>query len=123
MRSVKCVCIDLQSTSAESLISEDRQALKSWANSLLNKTYNIKLRWVSDDATLPCGWYGVKCGYSEGEYRITEINFFRFNLTGPMPLGLGKLTGLQTLTLAYNNFSGGIPTDLGNCVNLRVSPV
>ena len=117
-----CVQTGLQSvpTEAESWLSEDQRALKSWANSLSNDTYNIKLNWLKDNSTSPCGYYGVQCGEWGGEDRIVQIDFSKFNFTGSMPYGLGRLTGLQTLSLALNNFSGEIPADLGKLINLQV---
>ncbi|KAG0578615.1 hypothetical protein KC19_4G036900 [Ceratodon purpureus] len=106
-------------TEAESWLSEDQRALKSWANSLSNDTYNIKLNWLKDNSTSPCGYYGVQCGEWGGEDRIVQIDFSKFNFTGSMPYGLGRLTGLQTLSLALNNFSGEIPADLGKLINLQ----
>ncbi|XP_024366586.1 uncharacterized protein [Physcomitrium patens] len=105
--------------SSDEWLKQDQSALKSWALSLQNQTYNIKLRWLSDNASTPCAWYGVQCGVSEGVARITIINFSLFNLTGTMPSGLGRLTGLRTLNLANNNFSGGISDDIGNSFNLK----
>jgi hypothetical protein len=40
-------------------------------------------------------------------------------LTGNLPLGLGNLTELQTLSLRFNALTGEIPSDFGNLVSLR----
>lgn len=41
------------------------------------------------------------------------------NISGEIPLELGKLSKLQTLDLSNNGFSGIIPESLGHLTNLR----
>lgn len=109
------------SPSSETWLSKDQAALKNWAYSLLNETYNINFRnsWLSNNASAPCGWHGVQCGSVEGEARVTGLNFTALNLTGSMPYGLGNLTGLLSLVIASNKFNGSIPTDIGKCIKLE----
>jgi Leucine-rich repeat (LRR) protein len=41
-------------------------------------------------------------------------------LSGGIPSSLGNLVNLQFLALNYNQFSGSIPSSLGNLVNLQI---
>lgn len=65
--------------------------------------------WVDDSGWMsspdPCGWYGVTC--SEGQ--VVALDLFGNNLTGTLPIEIGSLTGLRTLTLNDNSLSGEIP--------------
>ncbi len=56
----------------------------------------------------PCGWYGVSC--SEGE--VVALDMFGNNLVGTLPLEIGSLTGLRTLTLNDNSLTGEIPVTI-----------
>lgn len=125
---IYCVLyVGLQSASASLsvLIDQDQQALQSWVNKLYNDTHNdaLRLRWVgnSSSASGLCGWKGVQCGTWGGESRVVALNLTNLNLTGPMPPGLGRLTGLASMVVANNLFNGSIPLDIGNCSNLQVS--
>lgn len=45
---------------------------------------------------------------------LTSVDFSSNNLSGPIPVGLGELSGLVYLNLSRNELSGPIPSDLGN---------
>ncbi|GAU30339.1 hypothetical protein TSUD_211960 [Trifolium subterraneum] len=65
--------------------------------------------------TDPCLWSGVTCNNK----RVTALRLPAMGLTGNLPLGLGNLTELQTLSLRFNALTGEIPSDFGNLVSLR----
>ncbi|OIW04446.1 hypothetical protein TanjilG_29998 [Lupinus angustifolius] len=65
--------------------------------------------------TSPCLWNGVFCN----ENRVTVLRFPGMGLSGKIPLGLGNLTQLQTLSLRFNALTGTIPSDFAKLVNLR----
>ncbi|OIW16131.1 hypothetical protein TanjilG_18846 [Lupinus angustifolius] len=65
--------------------------------------------------TTPCSWNGVFCN----ESRVTMLRFPAMGLSGNLPLGLGNLTQLITLSLRVNALTGTIPSDFANLVNLR----
>ncbi|KAE9596134.1 hypothetical protein Lal_00030459 [Lupinus albus] len=72
------------------------------------------LLWNITD-TNPCSWNGVSCN----ENRVTVLRFPGMSLSGNLPLGLGNLTQLQTLSLRFNTLNGTIPSDFNKLVNLR----
>lgn len=71
-------------------------------------------RWNLSDQT-PCLWLGVTCGGG----RVTELRLPGVGLVGQLPLGLGNLTQLETLSLRSNMLSGSIPSDFANLRSLR----
>ncbi|XP_043692082.1 leucine-rich repeat receptor-like serine/threonine-protein kinase At2g14510 isoform X2 [Telopea speciosissima] len=119
-------------------ITRDAIALKSVGNSLQNPP----LDW-SGDPCLPraYSWTGVSC--SEGpQIRVVALNFTSMGLSGSLSpymanltaltdiwLGNNNLSGtipdltslkrLQTLHLEDNQFSGAVPSSLGNIPRLR----
>ncbi|CAL0307662.1 unnamed protein product [Lupinus luteus] len=65
--------------------------------------------------TTPCSWNGVFCT----ENRVTMLRFPAMGLSGNLPLGLGNLTQLKTISLRVNALKGTIPSDFDNLVNLK----
>lgn len=65
--------------------------------------------------TSPCLWTGVICVNN----RVTALRLPAMGLSGKLPLGIGNLTQLQTLSLRFNALSGSIPDDFANLVTLR----
>ena len=52
-------------------------------------------------------WYGVT---TDSDGRVTELNLEDNNLSGTVPLGVGRLVNLKTLNLAFNaSLSGPLP--------------
>lgn len=107
---------------ATARLHDDREALQSWAHLLENDTF---LRgWRNESVSSPCDWQGVLCGEWEGELRVLGLNLnptpASLAAAQPMPLGLGKLSGLRSLVLGAVKFSGAVPVDIGNCSNLEV---
>jgi hypothetical protein len=72
------------------------------------------LLWKVTDAT-PCNWTGVRCL----EERVTELRLPGTGLAGPLPLGIGNLTQLITLSLRANALTGPIPPDFANLAFLQ----
>ena len=60
-------------------------------------------------------WYGVRIDNG----RVTEIELYYNNLTGPLPADIRFLTGLESLRLFNNKISGEIPAELGDLPNLE----
>lgn len=96
----------------EADLSSDTAALVA-----LQKAMGARSRtrhWNLSDET-PCSWLGVKCGGG----RVTELRLPGVGLVGELPLGLGNLTQLQTLSLRSNMLSGSLPSDFANLRSLR----
>jgi hypothetical protein len=82
--------------------SQDIEALQG-----IKKRFDIK-NWISD----PCfgfAWQGIHCNYSASPFRISEINFSGRNLSGSVPVDIGRLNALINLTLDNNQLSGPLP--------------
>lgn len=72
--------------------------------------------WPCKRRLPPCQWHGVMC--TSGH--ITQLDFHGRELDGEIPAGLGDLSQLQNLYLAYSQLSGEIPPELGKLSQLVV---
>ncbi|OMO99224.1 hypothetical protein COLO4_13428 [Corchorus olitorius] len=63
----------------------------------------------------PCNWTGVHCAQN----RVVELRLPGMGLSGQLPIAIGNLTQLQTLSLRFNALSGPVPSDLANLASLR----
>ncbi len=112
---VAILCVVSQIHGTEGL-SKDGLALLDFKNGLIS-TGTALGSWKASDA-LPCNWEGVNCSGSAG--LVTSLYLPSAGLVGPISPSLGKLEGLQNLTLSNNTLSGSIPSELGNCSNLII---
>ncbi|MEJ2487867.1 MAG: hypothetical protein P8Y68_19295 [Anaerolineales bacterium] len=62
-----------------------------------------KSGWLSDGN--PCNWHGVSCDGGN----VVALDLFGNNLTGTLPLEIGTLPNLRTLTINDNPLSGPVP--------------
>ncbi|KAG6777376.1 hypothetical protein POTOM_017197 [Populus tomentosa] len=65
----------------------------------------------------PCQWVGVFCDQKNST--VVELRFPAMGFSGQLPVALGNLTSLQTLSLRFNALSGRIPADIGDIISLR----
>lgn len=102
-------CVGIGLTASYDLAS-DREALLIFRAAVGGRStfWNIT-------QTSPCFWSGVTCELE----RVIKLRAPGWGLSGPLPLGLGNLTQLQTLSLRKNALDGPIPTDLVNLVSLQ----
>ncbi|KAK8532249.1 hypothetical protein V6N13_131587 [Hibiscus sabdariffa] len=63
----------------------------------------------------PCTWTGVNCSGN----RVVELRMPGMGLSGQLPIAIGNLTQLQTLSLRFNALSGPIPSDFPKLTSLR----
>ncbi|CAN6997701.1 unnamed protein product [Brassica oleracea var. botrytis] len=68
-----------------------------------------------------CSWDGIRCDASFGD--VIKLNLsdscLRANdFSGEIPSSLGNLSKLTTLNLSQNKFTGKVPSSLGNLLNL-----
>ncbi|KAE8673136.1 RLK902 protein [Hibiscus syriacus] len=66
-------------------------------------------------STSPCTWTGVNCSGN----RVVELRMPGMGLSGKLPIAIGNLTQLQTLSLRFNALSGPIPSDFPKLTSLR----
>lgn len=91
-------------------LASDRSSLLTLRAAVGGRT----LLWNTKE-TNPCLWTGVFCNNK----RVTALRLPAMGLTGNLPLGLGNLTELQTLSLRFNALTGPIPSDFAKLVSLR----
>ncbi|KAL3596788.1 hypothetical protein D5086_008425 [Populus alba] len=65
----------------------------------------------------PCQWVGVFCDQKNST--VVELRLPAMGFSGKLPVALGNLTSLQTLSLRFNALSGQIPADIGDIISLR----
>lgn len=65
----------------------------------------------------PCQWVGVFCDQKNST--VVELRLPAMGFSGQLPVALGNLTSLQTLSLRFNALSGRIPADIGDIISLR----
>lgn len=65
----------------------------------------------------PCQWVGVFCDQKNST--VVELRLPAMGFSGRLPVALGNLTSLQTLSLRFNALSGRIPADIGDIISLR----
>ena len=87
------------------------EALVALYNSTNGAGWTNKTNWLT--ATMP--WYGVTVTDGHVSWIFLDGN----NLTGPLPVEIGNLTGLRVAYLDSNHLSGSVPVTLGNLVNLE----
>nr|VDD19521.1 unnamed protein product [Brassica oleracea] len=63
----------------------------------------------------PCTWGGVQCNAG----RVTALRLPGVGLSGPLPIAIGNLTKLETLSFRFNALSGPLPADFANLTLLR----
>lgn len=90
-------------------LASDRAALLTLRKAIGGRT----LLWNLTDS--PCNWVGVFC---TGE-RVTMLRFPGMGLSGQLPIAIGNLTELHTVSLRFNALRGTIPSDFAKLSNLR----
>ncbi|KAI0516276.1 hypothetical protein KFK09_008948 [Dendrobium nobile] len=95
---------------AETNLNSDRAALLA----LRIAVGRTALQW--NETNSPCTWHGVGCLHN----RVVFLRLPAVGLFGEIPVGtLGNLTALRSLSLRFNNLSGGLPPDLNGAAQLR----
>lgn len=91
-------CADLES---------DKQALLAFANAV---PHGPKLNW-SNNTGICTSWVGINC--TSDRTHVFALRLPAVGLKGPIPSNtLGKLDGLQILSLRSNRLNGNLPSDL-----------
>ncbi|KAF5747473.1 hypothetical protein HS088_TW05G00194 [Tripterygium wilfordii] len=90
-------------------LASDRAALLALRQSVGGRS----LLWNISDS--PCTWPGVTCQ----QERVVELRLPGMGLSGQLPIGIGNLTRLNTLSLRFNALRGSIPSDIALLASLR----
>ena len=101
--------------------SQERNALIAIYNSTDGANWTNNTGWMGAPGT-ECQWWGVVC--NQDETHVVELRLNDYpngnNLVGTIPSGLGHLSELEVLDLAYNQLSGTIPSELGQLNKLEL---
>ncbi|PNS96684.1 hypothetical protein POPTR_017G130600v4 [Populus trichocarpa] len=98
-------------STVESDLASERAALVTLRDAVGGRS----LLWNLSDN--PCQWVGVFCDQKGST--VVELRLPGMGLSGRLPVALGNLTSLQSLSVRFNALSGPIPADIGNIVSLR----
>ncbi|KAL3568426.1 hypothetical protein D5086_031077 [Populus alba] len=98
-------------STVESDLASERAALVTLRDAVGGRS----LLWNLSDN--PCQWVGVFCDQKRST--VVELRLPGMGLSGQLPVALGNLTSLQSLSVRFNALSGPIPADIGNIVSLR----
>lgn len=96
-------------STVDSDLASDRAALVALRSAVRGRT----LLWNLSDS--PCTWVGVSCVQD----RVTVLRLPGMGLLGQLPVAIGNLSQLQTLSLRYNALRGSIPSDFAQLSILR----
>ncbi|CAN1351625.1 Probable inactive receptor kinase At1g48480 [Linum perenne] len=100
-------------SAAQSDLAADRAALVALSRAVGGRS----LLWNLSDS--PCNWAGVTCSSDEDGSRVVALRLPAMGLSGELPIGLGNLTRLLTLSLRFNTITGSIPADVAKLGSLR----
>ncbi|CAH8317064.1 unnamed protein product [Eruca vesicaria subsp. sativa] len=99
----------LSLTTVTSDLESDRRALIA----LRDGVHGRPLLW--NLTAPPCTWGGVQCNAG----RVTALRLPGVGLSGPLPVAIGNLTKLETLSFRFNALTGPLPPDFANLTLLR----
>lgn len=107
---IKCINFDEE---AVLIAKVERAILVALYNATGGDNWEKNTNWCSDKPL--DDWYGI----TTENGRVTEINLMSNQLSGEIPVEIGKLAGLKILYLNHNKLVGQIPVELGNLTNLK----
>ena len=102
-------------TSESGSVASDRAALVALYNATGGANWRRNVDWLSDRPLDE--WHGVTTN-SDG--RVTTLDLWGNQLTGPIPAELGDLAKLVRLTLRFNELTGWLPAELGALTSLEL---
>ncbi|CAL0309783.1 unnamed protein product [Lupinus luteus] len=91
----------------------EAEALVKWKNSLTPPLPPSLTSWSLNTIDNLCSWYAITCDNTNTT--VTEINLSGSNLNGTLyNLDFSSLPNITSFNLNSNNFSGSIPSAIGN---------
>ncbi|KAJ9678535.1 hypothetical protein PVL29_020658 [Vitis rotundifolia] len=116
------VCAKVGLGTTVGCVERERQALLRFKRGLVDD-YGILSSWDTRDY---CQWRGVRCSNQSGHIILLHLpahwsentDDFQSLRGRPIPPFLASLTKIQHLSLSNANFSGRLPSQLGNLSNL-----
>eukprot|EP01018_Ginkgo_biloba_P027585 Gb_40484 [translate_table: standard] len=94
----------------------DGQVLMALKKNLVDPLEHLS-DWRSDRVESACNWSGVSCN---GVGRVSGLDLSRMNLSGNISNDIQLLSGLKSLMIASNGFSGVLPESITNLTELVV---
>ena len=102
-------------TSPSATQTSDREILIAFYNATDGPNWINSDNWLTD---APLGeWYGVD---TDASGRVVQLDLYENELSGTIPMELGRLAKLERLFLTSNTLSGAIPPELGRVTNLEM---
>ncbi|QCD98619.1 probable inactive receptor-like protein kinase At3g56050 [Vigna unguiculata] len=135
------LCLLFQNFSSCCSLNEEGKALLKFKQGIVRDPFGALSNWVNDEVAINhCNWFGVECSAGrvvvlnlkdlclEGNLvpelanlvHIKSIILRNNSFYGIIPEGIAHLNELEVLDLGYNNFSGHLPTDLGNNISMTI---
>ena len=108
------ISIEYGSSCAQADSPEDRAVLVNVHSATDGVNWTNNANWLSDDLTRQ--WYGVT---NDANGRVNGLFLGGNQLTGEIPLELGSLANLRSLSLRDNQLTGEIPPELGSLATLE----
>lgn len=94
---------------------EDSLALVTIYNGMNGSTWTNRANWLTGTVET---WHGVTLD-ANGD-RVIALNLANNQVSGNLPVDIGKLTMLENLQLQRNAITGGIPAEIGQLTRLQV---
>jgi len=92
----------------------DRKVLLLFFKATEGERWRRSTHWGTDEDVSE--WYGISC---DADGRVTDIDLGENNLSGRLPMCIGRLDKLLSLYLDYNYIRGALPPTLSHCTGLR----
>ena len=103
------------SAAAQGSVARDRAALEALYHATDGDNWRNRGFWLLPNWDLRM-WYGVKTRHNDG--RVIELELWRNNLKGRIPIEIGWLDQLEKLSVGGNEIDG-IPAAIGHLTNLH----
>ncbi|KAL6994536.1 hypothetical protein U1Q18_012638 [Sarracenia purpurea var. burkii] len=94
---------------------EDAISLLGFKNYISHDPSNLFTDW--NPSTNHCKWYSIQC--DPLSRRVKYLHITGTNISGILSPSIENLTGLRTLSIPHNVFSGEISIEIGEIMDLE----